>query len=58
MTNGDYIRRMTDEELAKFLCNLQDSVEQDPCSECPAKMHCRTGHNGFQDWMKEGHNEY
>ena len=55
-TNGDYIRRMTDEELAAFLCNMSVKPEQGMCELCIAASNCRAGHNGFLDWLKEEHN--
>lgn len=46
MKNADRIRKMTDEELALFLCNLSDE-----CSNCPVTSICRMNHNGFFDWV-------
>ena len=57
-TNGDYIRRMTDDEMAKFLCNIAVNPSRGVCELCIAAEHCRAGHNGFLDWLKEEHNEY
>ena len=53
-TNADIIRRMTEEELAKFLCNFRscDSSEH-PCSGCKAEPYCKTGHNGMIDWLQQ-----
>lgn len=52
-TNADRIRAMSDEELAKFLCNFRscDSSEH-PCNGCKAEPHCHTGHNGMIDWLQ------
>ena len=47
MKNADRIRKMTDEELALFLCDLSDE-----CSHCPVTGICRLGHNGFFDWLE------
>mgnify|MGYP004651498131 CR=1 FL=1 len=55
-TNGDRIRRMTDEELAKFLCNIAVNPGRGMCELCIAASNCRAGHNGFLDWLKEEHN--
>lgn len=54
MTNADSIRAMSDEELAKFLCNFRscDSSEH-PCNGCKAEPHCHTGHNGMIDWLQQ-----
>ena len=52
-TNADRIRAMSDEELAKFLCNFRscDSYGY-PCSGCKAESYCRVGHNGMEDWLQ------
>lgn len=55
-TNGDRIRRMKDEELAAFLCNISTIHDGEWCDPCIASSHCRPGHNGFLDWLKEEHN--
>ena len=53
-TNADIIRRMTEEELAKFLCNFRscDSSEH-PCSGCKAEPYCYPEHNGMIDWLQQ-----
>lgn len=53
-TNADRIRAMSDEELAKFLCNFRscDSSEH-PCNGCKAEPHCHTGHTGMEDWLQQ-----
>lgn len=50
-TNGDYIRRMTDEELAAFLSDRN-------CAACPVQLLCYSVRGGFESWLKEEHNEY
>lgn len=51
-TNADRIRRMTDAELARFLCDISS------CRNCIAKRRiCGAGYNGFLDWLKEESNE-
>lgn len=52
-TNADRIRAMSDEELAKFLCEFR-SCDSDryPCSGCKAESYCRAGHNGMEDWLQ------
>ncbi len=54
LSNADRIRAMSDEELAKFLCNFRscDSSEH-PCNGCKAEPHCHTGHNGMIDWLQQ-----
>lgn len=51
-TNSDYIRGMTDEELAKWLCfRFECYGEEDPC---PAKDYCKPGgQNGMLDWLQQ-----
>lgn len=55
-TNGDRIRRMTDEELAALLCDISSHLEEGRCELCIAAPYCRAGHTGFLDWLKEGVN--
>lgn len=51
-TNGDRIRRMNDDELAEFLCDMVTRTEG-ACNECVAYEYCEKGHTGFPDWLKE-----
>ena len=51
VTKGDYLRRMKDAELARFLCDITGS-----CRKCIAKRCCGAGQNGFLDWLKEESN--
>lgn len=41
-TKSEIIRRMTEEELARFLCDITGS-----CRNCIAKRCCGAGQNGF-----------
>lgn len=53
-TNADRIRAMTDEELAKFLCDFRtESAGDHYCAGCKAESYCRTGHNGMIDWLQQ-----
>ena len=54
-TNADRIRRMNDDELAKFLCDMVNRTEG-ACNECVAYEYCEKGPTGFLDWLKEEHN--
>ena len=51
MNNGDRIRKMSDEELARFLCNHM------LCSRCPALMECNRisdkGSGAIASWLKQ-----
>ena len=49
-TNADRIRNMTDEELAAFLCGMQNA---DDCHKCVAEKYCEYGHTGMIDWLKQ-----
>ena len=49
-TKADIIRHMTEEELARFLCDISS------CRNCMAKRCCGVGRNGFLDWLKEESN--
>lgn len=46
-TNADVIRAMSDEELAKLLCNVSD------CLGCPVIKDCYEHVNGYIAWLKK-----
>lgn len=46
MTNREKLRQMTDEELAKYLC------EHTNCTICIAEKYCYFKHTGYIDWLK------
>lgn len=50
-TNADRIRRMSDEELAEWLCSLMTAECCD--QRCPARDICNLGDNGLVKWMKQ-----
>lgn len=52
-TNADRIRAMSDEELAKFLCDIREKGSCDSCEACVAPRYCHSGHNGFADWLQQ-----
>lgn len=53
-TNADRIRAMSDEELAKFLCDFRScDSSAHPCDGCKAEPHCHTGHSGMIDWLSQ-----
>ena len=66
MIKGDWIRSMTDDELAKFLnnmllaclCKISTKTREHPCELCITSVYCRAGDVGFSDWLKEEYNEY
>lgn len=47
MTNGERLRAMTDEELAKLLCNLTR------CTLCFFSDLCINNENGAYKWLKQ-----
>ena len=49
MTNLEYIRTCTKEELVDLLC-LELRMN---CFVCVAKEYCYHGHTGFIDWLDE-----
>ena len=48
MTNLEYIRTCTKEELAVLLCEMHAH-----CTSCVANRYCEDGHIGFIDWLNE-----
>lgn len=51
MTNGDKIRSMTDEELARYLCDL---MGYDLCGcECPLYNFCLLNHALLVGWLEQ-----
>lgn len=52
ITNAERIRAMSDEELAKFLCEFRSlGASNHPCNVCKAEEFCSLGHNGMIDWL-------
>lgn len=49
MTNLEYIRTCTKEELVDLLCVDLDMR----CLYCVARKYCYFGHAGFIDWLDE-----
>ncbi len=53
-TNADRIRVMSDEELAKFLCDIRSKrSSRYSCEGCVAEEFCHDGHNGMIDWLQQ-----
>ena len=46
-TNIECIRNMTNEQLARFLCEFAD------CHACPAMGECNGGHDAFLKWFEK-----
>lgn len=54
MTNGDRIRSMTDEELAKWLngiCNM--CISESGCTGCPMYDGCAADVDWQEEWLKQ-----
>lgn len=53
ITDGE--KSMTLEELARKICKslVDDDAECCYNGKCPAAEHCRHGHNGMIDWLRE-----
>ena len=49
MTNADRIRAMTDEEMAKWLCDMA-VCQLCPIDNCPGTRDCETR---WYDWLKQ-----
>lgn len=52
ISNADRIRAMSDEELAKFLCDFRSDFGEG-CSGCVAEEYCYSGHTGMIDWLNQ-----
>lgn len=53
MTNGDKIRQMDDDELARWLCEARHPND---CNGCPGYETCLIGGgkaNGLRDWLRQ-----
>lgn len=53
MTNADRIRNMLDEELADFLDDVYNNIDDEfdfPCNSCYEKVNCDIC---FLEWLKE-----
>ena len=51
-TNGDWIRTINNEELARFLCKLSGHYTCDN-GYCIAKDYCHGGSDAFYQWLNE-----
>lgn len=61
MTNFEYIQSHDCEQAARFLCEVVETefykthhdYTQYHCEFCPMTNRCRSGHNGWMDWLME-----
>ncbi len=56
MTNAEWLRKLSDVELAEFLCYLRYGKEGS-CNGCVAEGLCETGCNGMTIWVKQEYTE-
>lgn len=49
MTNLEWIRSASREQLANFLCNFFGADDCD--DKCPGSQYCRVMHKGLLDWL-------
>ena len=60
MTNREKLSKMSNEELARFICNLietefveaADKLDLDFCDLCPFQKGCRKGHSGVLTYLE------
>ena len=50
VTNADWIRAMSDDELAKWLCGISTAECCD--ISCPGRDLCERGKNGMEKWLR------
>lgn len=54
VTNGDYIRQMTDEELSKFMNGLSkpEGCDGSLCEKCSLAKYCVHSIQYYAQWLK------
>lgn len=52
-TNGDRIRKMTDEQLAKFLGGIADNCSMQDCKHCRLSGACDDVPISMDKWLKQ-----
>lgn len=52
MTNAEWLRSLSDDELAEFLCYLTYGRDGN-CEDCIAGRLCKRGCNGMAAWLQE-----
>lgn len=70
MTREEIFRNGTKEEISEILCDMIQEYAwlteevADPltvfpheCRACPARKHCKPGHQGFIEWIEEEQEE-
>lgn len=54
MTNGDWIRAMSDEDLAVFINRIIRNCRNESCNdECPMADCCATDYDWKEKWLKQ-----
>ena len=56
MTNAEWLRSLSDDELAEFLCYLTYGKDGN-CEDCIAGRLCKRGCNGMAAWLQEEYTE-
>lgn len=58
MTNREYLRTLTDEELIKLLYSRDDGISCDVCSRKSPKLECTDYcREGMKEWLNQQHEE-
>lgn len=58
MTNREYLRTLTDEELIKLLYNDDDRISCAVCSRRSPKLECTPCcKDGMKEWLNQQHKE-
>lgn len=57
MTNSEWLKNLSDEELAELLSDICYNSESGNCRLCIMKKHCdrKQPHYGIRDWLKAKH---
>ena len=56
MTNGEWLRKLSDAELAEFLCYLRYGHDGS-CYGCIMESMCKIGCNGMSAWVGLEHED-
>lgn len=58
MTNREYLRTLTDEELIKLLYDKDDCISCDVCSRRSPNLECTPYcRDGMKEWLNQQHEE-
>lgn len=52
MTRFDYLKNLSVEQAAEFLCDgIEKMTDKYPCDCCPREEECSLGDNGWAKWL-------